>query len=103
MKGSEPRMSGPTLRVLAAVMMSPWDELSGAEVGREAKLASGTLYPILARLERAGWLESRWEDGDPHMLGRPRRRLYWLTKLGAAKARTAFQELEPVVRRLAWS
>jgi PadR family transcriptional regulator, regulatory protein PadR len=103
MKGSEPRMSGPTLRVLAAVMMSPWDELSGADVGREAKLASGTLYPILARLEHAHWLESRWEDGDPHLLGRPRRRLYRLTALGAAKAGAAFQELEPVVRRLAWS
>jgi PadR family transcriptional regulator, regulatory protein PadR len=103
MKTSEPRMSGPTLGVLAAVMMSPQDELSGAEIGREAKLASGTLYPILARLEQAHWLESRWEDGDPHLLGRPRRRLYRLTGLGAAKARAAFKELEPVLRKVAWS
>src|SRR5438270_13904421 len=103
MKESEPRMSGPTLRVLAAVMMSQRDELSGAEVGRQAKVASGTLYPILARLEQAKWLESHWEEGDPRLLGRPRRRLYRLTRLGAAKAGAAFQELEPIVRRLAWS
>ena len=29
---------------------------------------------ILARLERCGWLESRWEDIEPAEEGRPRRR-----------------------------
>jgi hypothetical protein len=27
-------------------------------------LASGTLYPLLVRLERAGWVAARWEDID---------------------------------------
>jgi PadR family transcriptional regulator len=34
------------------------------------------VHPILARLERAGWLSSRWEAVNPHREGRPRRRYY---------------------------
>ena len=63
-------------------MASPATELSGAEIAKHAKLASGTLYPILMRLEEAGWLKSRWEAGDPTLLGRPRRRLYRITAKG---------------------
>lgn len=100
--GAEPRISAQTLRVLATLMSSPRDELAGAEIGREAKLASGSLYPILDRLERAGWLASRWEVEDPHALGRPRRRYYRVTALGAAKAREAFRPLEPAIRRFGW-
>jgi PadR family transcriptional regulator PadR len=92
---NEPRLTGPTLRVLSALLSSPRDELSGAEIGREARLASGTLYPILARLEHAGWLSSRWEVEEPSALGRPRRRFYCITK-------SAFRELQPAFRRLAW-
>lgn len=47
---------------------------------------SGTTYPILATLERAGWLRSRQEDLDPAKAGRPRRRVYALTPDGAALA-----------------
>jgi PadR family transcriptional regulator PadR len=84
-------------------MTSPRDELSGAEIGRATKLPSGTLYPILSRLEQAHWLESRWETDDPHALGRPRRRFYHLARLGAKNARATFRELEPAIGRLAWS
>jgi PadR family transcriptional regulator, regulatory protein PadR len=45
--------------------------------------AYGTLYKALERLERAGYLESRWED--PHAAardGRPRRRFYEVTVVG---------------------
>lgn len=99
----QPRLSKQALKVLGALMTSPRDELSGAEIGRATKLPSGTLYPILSRLEQAHWLESRWETDDPHTLGRPRRRFYHLTRLGAKSARAAFGELEPAIGRLAWS
>jgi PadR family transcriptional regulator PadR len=95
-------MSAQTLKVLSALMCSAQDELSGAEIGRSTKLASGTLYPILLRLEDAGWLASRWEDGDPHELGRPRRRFYRITGLGANKARAVYKDLEPSFRGLSW-
>ena len=55
--------------------------------------AHGTLYKALARMERGGLLESRWEDPDVAVAdGRPRRRLYRVTPLGArafAEARAA--------------
>jgi PadR family transcriptional regulator PadR len=59
---------------------------SGCDIARETHLASGTLYPILSRLERAGWFISRWEVDDPEKLRIPRRRFYMLTGLGARKA-----------------
>ncbi len=103
MSQSQPRLSTQALKVFGVLMASPRDELSGAEIGRSAKLASGTLYPILLRFEQAQWLQSRWEDDDPHTLGRPRRRFYRVTPLGAKNAKAAFRELEPAIGRLAWS
>jgi DNA-binding PadR family transcriptional regulator len=45
--------------------------------------AYGTLYKALERLERAGFLESRWEDPMiAAAAGRPRRRFYWITLAG---------------------
>ena len=103
MTASEPRITGPTLKVLGALLSSGRVELSGADISRATKLASGTLYPILFRLERAGWLESRWEEDDPKTLGRPRRRFYQVTALGARNARAAVKDLEPAFGRLAWA
>jgi DNA-binding PadR family transcriptional regulator len=100
---SEPRLSAQALKVFGVFLTAPRDELSGAEIGRAAKLPSGTLYPILLRFEQAQWLESRWENDDPQVLKRPRRRFYRLTALGAKNVRAAFRELEPAIRRLAWS
>lgn len=102
MSADEPRITGPTLKVLGA-LLSTSDELSGAQIARATKLGSGTLYPILLRLEQAGWLESRWETEDPRALGRPRKRFYRVTGIGAQKARAAVKELEPAFGRLAWA
>lgn len=69
--------------------------LAGAlgEGGLEARLLGhGTLYKALARLERGGLLESRWEEIDPVTAGRPRRRLYRVTG-GAAGAIAASRTL----------
>jgi PadR family transcriptional regulator, regulatory protein PadR len=98
----QPRMTAQTLKVLGAFLSSHRDE-PGVEIGRAAKLSSGTLYPILHRLERAGLLDSRWEVEDPRSLGRPRQRFYRLTGVGARRAKTAFRELEPAFRSLAWA
>ena len=103
MSRDEPRITGPTLKVLGTLLASPIDEMSGAEITRATKLASGTLYPILFRLEGAGWLQSRWESEDPAQLGRPRRRFYRITGLGAARARSAFDDLAPAFGRQAWA
>jgi PadR family transcriptional regulator PadR len=72
--------------VLAVLLQDPVQPRYGFDVAKEAGLATGSLYPILARLERAGWLESWWEDSDKTAAGRPRRRYYRLTSTGAVKA-----------------
>jgi PadR family transcriptional regulator PadR len=50
--------------------------------------AHGTLYKALGRLEEFGLLASRWEDASSAE-GRPRRRLYELTRQGAEAAEQA--------------
>jgi DNA-binding PadR family transcriptional regulator len=97
-----PRMTTQTLRVLGAFTASQPDELSGAEIARRTGLQSGTLYPILARLEQAEWLESKWEEGDAHELGRPRRRLYQFTGFGARSARAAYMEVSEMIGSPIW-
>src|SRR5215213_8802696 len=57
-----PRMTIPTQLVLRALLSDPTRELYGVEIGHAAGLPSGTVHPILARLEGVGWLESRWEE-----------------------------------------
>lgn len=84
------RMSLQTLKVLEAFLENPANELSGADVFERYRLASGTLYPILLRLESAGWFVSRWESVDPSRAGRPRRRFYRLTATGLRRASAVF-------------
>lgn len=56
----------------------------GAEDDNRRLLGHGTLYKALSRLETAGLLESRWEEIDTTVEGRPRRRLYRVTGSAAA-------------------
>jgi PadR family transcriptional regulator, regulatory protein PadR len=82
-----PRMTLPTQLVLKALLEDPGAERYGLEIGHTAGLPSGTIHPILARLERLGWVESRWEDVDPSEAGRSARRYYRLTTDGVELAR----------------
>jgi PadR family transcriptional regulator, regulatory protein PadR len=84
------RLSLQTLRVLEAFLEDPAAELAGADVQKRGHLSSGTLYPILLRLESAGWLVSRWERVDPAAVGRPRRRLYRVTPTGLRATNEVF-------------
>jgi len=70
-------------------------ERTGAELVKATRLASGTVYQIILRLENSSALESRWEPGDPSKLGRPRRRFYRLTRYARAMAQQAIQEISP--------
>jgi PadR family transcriptional regulator, regulatory protein PadR len=82
-------MTIPSQLVLRALLEDPTREMYGAEIGAEAGLPSGTVHPILARLEGVHWLESRWEDINPRVEGRPTRRYYRLTAGGIEAARAA--------------
>lgn len=89
---SPPRMTSQTLALLAAMLSEPAAEWYGLQLAGAAGLKSGTVYPALARLERAGWLVSRWESVDPVEAGRPRRRLYSLSGLGEREANRTLEE-----------
>lgn len=84
-------MSQSTLAVLRVLIDSAGRPAYGIQIGKEAGLASGTLYPILDRLTTEGWVEGAWEEGEPAELGRPRRRYYKLTALGAEVADIALR------------
>ncbi|WIE62614.1 PadR family transcriptional regulator [Curtobacterium sp. MCLR17_032] len=77
------RVTAPTLDVLAALLAAEgpaWGLRLIKELGRP----SGTVYPILERLERQGWITSDWDD-DADRPG-PRRRLYEFTADGQRAA-----------------
>jgi PadR family transcriptional regulator PadR len=97
-KKTGPRMTLTTQLVLRALLADPAREMYGLQICAGAGLPSGTIHPILARLEhRYGWLTSRWEDIKPEDEGRPRRRYYRLTEDGAERARIALaQAVTPV-------
>src|SRR5260370_41388420 len=87
---SDPKMTLPTQLVLRAMLARAPQERYGLQVCARAGLPSGTIHPILARLEQVGWLESRWEDiASAGAHGRPRRRYYRLTEEGAGQAEAA--------------
>ena len=85
--GSDPRMTTSVLKVVSAMLADPDAERYGLDLMTDTGLASGTLYPILVRLERAGWVSSQWEAIDPVAEGRPSRRYYRLTPHGLIAAR----------------
>jgi DNA-binding PadR family transcriptional regulator len=76
------RVTTATLKVLDALAnASQESEMFGLRICKQAGLGSGTVYPVLDRLERAGWIEGEWEDEQP--AGRPKRRRYTMTRVGA--------------------
>src|SRR5690242_16325979 len=87
------RMTIPLQLVLQVLLDDPDRQLYGLEIGAAAGLASGTVHPLLARLEANSWLESQWEDIDPSSAGRPARRYYRLTGQGADEARAALARI----------
>lgn len=92
------RMTQITALVLRAVSAG---HRYGFDVMEACELPSGTAYPALRRLERAGLLRSRWEKAaDAHADGRPRRRIYELTPAGVEALHDAERKLAEVRRLL---
>lgn len=91
-------MTPQTIEVLRALLDDPATPRYGLDIARQTGLKTGTLHPILARLQRVGLLESSWEDPAEHEdQGRPRRRYYRLTGLGEMQARQAVARAEESV------
>jgi DNA-binding PadR family transcriptional regulator len=84
------KLTGPLERVLRAFLADPAAPRYGYDLMRAARLPSGTLYPMLARLQDEGLVTSEWESrqgSDGEAGGRPPRKYYQLTGEGARVAR----------------
>ena len=70
--------------ILAALLEAGEGWSHGYELARLAEVKSGTLYPLLIRLEGQGYLEAEWQHPSA---GRPPRHAYRLTATGVLLAR----------------
>lgn len=70
----------PALRAVLECLTEADGEVWGLLISTKTGRPTGTIYPLLERLERAGFLQSRWESGVDRP--GPRRRLYSLLPAG---------------------
>jgi PadR family transcriptional regulator len=84
----------PKMAMVLKVFLEDLDQPRyGFELMKLTGMASGSLYPMLARLEAAGWLTRGKEDIDPHTAGRPPRTNYTITGAAVSAARVQLAEL----------
>ena len=92
------RVTVPVAKVVSVLLAEPDAERYGLDLMKATGLPSGTLYPLLQRLQQAGWVAAHWEDIDPAAEGRPARRYYQLTAEGVTAGRQALAELHAATR-----
>ena len=87
-------LSSPGRAVLTALLESP-EGAHGYDLSQRAGVKSGTLYPLLIRLEGEGWLQAEWRPAPEP--GRPPRHVYRLTAEGCRQATgaNAVQQTSP--------
>ena len=91
--GHELRVTANVGKVLRVLLDDPTGDHYGYTLMRATGLPSGNLYPIVGRLEAAGWIEGRTEEIDPSAAGRRPRRYYRLTGEGVTRGRLALAHL----------
>jgi len=101
MVASRMKMTGSTRAVLETLLADAHGVHYGLAIGTATLLPSGTVHPILARLEGLAWVTSEWENIDPADAGRPRRRHYRLTAAGVTAASAALAHADAKRARLA--
>lgn len=89
------RAPSPAARRLLQELASPWSWRHGYDLARVTGLKSGTLYPLLMRLNAEGLLEAEWRASPEP--GRPPRHVYRLSETGLQRAR-ALDEQPDVAR-----
>ena len=93
-----PRLTLPTAMVLMAVSRN---YRYGFDISDVTGLPSGTVYPVLRRLEEAGLLRSRWEGVQAARAEqRPPRRYYTVTASGGQAVQDAMDRYPTLERAL---
>lgn len=93
------KMTGALERVLRVFLSDPDERRYGYDLMKAAKLPSGTLYPMLARLQDEGLVTSEWEARKEDAGGRPPRKYYRLTGEGVRVARLELAQVSLDVSR----
>ncbi len=92
-------MSPATVAVLRAITEG---SSYGFDVMDSTSLPSGTVYPILSRMEKRGLVVSRWQNPESEReAGRPPRRYYTLTHEGRAALAHAMERFRTLGQPLA--
>src|SRR5260370_29876177 len=83
------KLTKASAKVLMAFLANPRHDQYGFGLMKATGVKSGSLYPILDRFERRGWIEGYDEPMDERTKGRPPRRMYRLTGTGRPAGRQA--------------
>jgi PadR family transcriptional regulator, regulatory protein PadR len=94
---ASPRVTVAVAQVLREFLVDPAQPRYGFDLMRRTGFPSGKLYPILGRLERAGWILRSIEDIDPSAAGRPARSMYLLSEQGVEAARLELATLRSAI------
>jgi len=88
-------------QLLATMLTQPEIYRYGYELMKVTGISSGTLYPILMRLEERGFLEAQWRSSNKP--GRPPRHAYKLTNAGiqfaVSELENSKKPIHPVSRK----
>jgi PadR family transcriptional regulator PadR len=89
----------PVALVLAALAAG---HRYGFDIMEATGLPSGTVYPLLRRLEAGAYVAAQWEDEEPAQReGRPQRRYYSIADAGRellSRARSRFATVDAGLR-----
>lgn len=94
------KLTGSLERVLRVFLADVSAQRYGYDLMKAAKLPSGTLYPMLARLEDEGLVTSEWQSLPGDGSGRPPRKYYQLTGEGIRVARLELAQAPVPTRRV---
>ncbi len=93
------KLTGPLERVLRVFLADVSARHYGYDLMKSARLPSGTLYPMLARLHDQGLVIAKWESQpDGAGTGRPPRKYYQLTGEGIRVARLELAQVSAAGR-----
>lgn len=91
-------MTVAVAQLLREFLADPAEPRYGYELIQLTGFPSGKLYPLLARLHRAGLLIREWEEMDAHQAGRPARCTYRLNPDAAESVHRELAELSDQLR-----
>ena len=99
MSATKIRLTAVIMDVLDVLTSSPSDNPAwGLRLCEQTGHGTGTIYPALDRLMKAGWITDYWEVPPPE--DRPRRRFYEMTSTGREQYAAALRSRRE--RRSAW-